>query len=35
MALSRVHESADGGEVAVGDDVEIVGTRPREDAAEA
>jgi len=28
MALSRVHESADGGTVAVGDAVEVVGTRP-------
>jgi uncharacterized protein YcbX len=30
MALSRVHESADGGEIGVGDDVEVVETRPRE-----
>ncbi|WP_323676206.1 MOSC N-terminal beta barrel domain-containing protein [Halorubellus sp. PRR65] len=35
MALSRVHATEDGGELAVGDDLEVVGTRPREDAAEA
>ncbi|WP_227132675.1 MOSC domain-containing protein [Halorubellus salinus] len=35
MALSRVHESEDGGELAVGDELEVLGTRPREDAVEA
>ncbi|NHN43074.1 MOSC domain-containing protein [Halorubellus sp. JP-L1] len=35
MALSRVHESADGGTLAVGDEVEVFGTRPRDAASAA
>lgn len=33
MALSRVHESEDGGELAVGDDVEVLERRPRDTRA--